>query len=206
MAIDHATPAGAVRADRAPRRWASVALALAVTAALVVGAWYVGGRQGFDQIGRGGRNATLLPKVGQSAPNFVAVVAADGQPVQLADYRGRPVWLNFWGSWCPPCRAEFPEMQAAYAEFLEPNGVALLAVSLDEPVEAAASYAARNGGTFTILSDPNRIGTSAYPIANFPTHVLIDRDGIVRDVILAAGDKGEIVERARRIVDPAAAS
>ncbi len=188
------------------RRGRTVALTLGVVLVLVVGAWYVGGQQGFSQIGMGGTNLRLLPKVGQPAPDFAASTI-DGRPVRLSDYRGQPVWLNFWGSWCPPCRAEFPDLQAAYVEYMQPNGVALLAVSLDEPPQAAALFAWRNKGTFTMLSDSDRSDTAAaYPIANFPTHILIDKDGIVRDIVLSAGNKEEIVSRARQIVAPAETS
>ena len=184
------------------RRRTTIAITLGVVLLLVVGAWYVGGQQGFSQIGTGGTNLRLLPKVGHPAPDFAALTL-DGRQVRLSDYRGQPVWLNFWGSWCPPCRAEFPDLQAAYVEYLQPNGVALLAVSLDEPPQAAVLFAWRNKGTFTILSDPDRSATGpAYPIANFPTHILIDRDGIVRDIVLSAGNKEEIVARAGQIVAP----
>ena len=92
-------------------------------------------------------------------------------------------------------------MQAAYANALAPNGVALLAIALDEPAEAAAGFAARNDGTFPILTDPNRSFTgAAYPITNFPTHILIDREGIVRDIVLAPIDEDEIVRRAQTIL------
>jgi peroxiredoxin len=168
---------------------------------LISGAWFIGGREGFGQIGAGGNNLRLLPRVGDPAPDFTASNAENGRPVRLSDYRGQSVWLNFWGSWCPPCRAEFPDIQAAYAETLAPAGVAWLAVSLDEPAEAAASYAARNDATFTILSDPDRRLTGpVYPISNFPTHILIDRDGIVQAVVLAPIDKATIVEEAQKII------
>lgn len=187
------------------RRWRATALtAVAVVLALAAGAWYIGQREGFASIGRGGVNLHLLPRVGELAPDIVVPLADGSGAIRLADYRGRPVWLNFWGSWCPPCRAEFPDIQAAYSEFLAPNGVALLAISLDEPADAAASYAARNHATFTILSDPDRRYTGrAYPIANFPTHILIDRDGIVRAIILAPIDQEEIIAAAQQIVAPA---
>lgn len=185
----------------AARRRTTIVLALVVTVVLIGGAWAIGDRQGFSQIGTGGTNLKLLPSVGEPAPGFVTLRADDGQPVSLSDFRGQPVWLNFWGSWCPPCRSEFPEMQAAYAEFLQPNGVALLAISLDEPPETAMAFARRNDGTFPILSDPDRADTGAgYPIANFPTHILIDRDGIVRDVILSPIDQEEIIARADKII------
>ncbi len=173
---------------------------IAIAAVLAASAWFVGEREGFSQIGQGGLNLKLLPRIGDPAPDFVTLTAADGHPVRLSDYRGKPVWLNFWGSWCPPCRAEMPELQAAYTE-LHPQGLELLAVSLNEPAVDAAEFAARNHVTFTVLSDPSRANTgAAYPIANFPTHILIDKDGIVRDIVLAAIDKEEIVERAQKIL------
>ncbi len=144
-------------------------------------------------------NHSLLPKVGQAAPDF-ATVLSDGRLVRLSDFRGRPVWLNFWGSWCPPCRAEMPELQAPYEE-LHPAGLELLAVSLNEPPSAAFEYARLNGATFLVASDPRRLATGeAYPIANFPTHILIDRDGGDRDIVLAELDREEILEHARKIL------
>lgn len=183
-----------------PRR-GSVVLALAVALAIVGATWYVGGRQGFDQLGRGGSNAGLLPKVGQAAPDFAAVLN-DGSITALSGFRGRPVWLNFWGSWCPPCRSEMPDLQAAY-ERLQPRGLVLLAVSLDEPSSAAFDYARLNGATYPVATDPERRLTGgAYPILNFPTHILIDRDGIVRDVVLAELDEEAFVARAEAILGP----
>ncbi len=200
--LEASAPAGDGESTRrtVPSRRATLALGVAVALAIVAGARYVGGRQGFDQIGRGGMNRSLLPKVGQAAPDF-ATVLSDGRLARLSDFRGRPVWLNFWGSWCPPCRAEMPEIQSAYAEELGPRGMVWLAVSLDEPAKDAAEFAALNRTTFLIASDPYRTDTGgAYPITNFPTHVLIDRDGIVRDVVLAAIDRDEIVERAEQLL------
>jgi thiol-disulfide isomerase/thioredoxin len=127
---------------------------------------------------------------------------ADGRLVRLSDFRGQPVWLNFWGSWCPPCRAEMPDMVAAYQE-LQPRGLVILAVALDESLEEAADYARRNGAAYPIAADPKRISTGrAYPIANFPTHILVDRDGVVRDVILAPLNEELMLERAEKILAP----
>src|SRR5688572_16084959 len=89
----------------------SVVLALAI----VLGAWFVTGRQGFDSLGQGGVNQRLLPKAGEPAPD-VTVTDILGNQVSLSDLQGKAVWLNFWGSWCPPCRAEMPEIQAAFEQ------------------------------------------------------------------------------------------
>ena len=92
-------------------------------------------------------------------------------------------------------------MQAAWTAVLKPNGVVLLAISLDEPAEDAAGFALRNGGTFPILTDQTRSFTGdAYPISNFPTHILIDQEGIVRDIILSPIDEAEIIRRAQPII------
>lgn len=177
-----------------------IAIGLAIVLALVFAAWAIGGRQGFDRIGQGGVNSRLLPRVGEVAPDLAAI-GADGEAILLSDYRGQPVWLNFWGSWCPPCRSEMPEMQAAWEE-LAPSGMVLLAVSLDEPLEDAVRYAEMNGATYAVAADPFRRGTAAYAVANFPTHILIGPDGVVRDVVLAELDRDQIVERARAAFGP----
>lgn len=174
-------------------------LGLGLASVIAGGAWIIGGRSGFDVIGSGGKNQELLPKVGDPAPDFVAV-SLRGEPVALSDFRGTPVWLNFWGSWCPPCRAEMPDIQAAY-EQLAPQGLELLAVSLGEPPEDAARFAARNNTTFTILVDPNRTLTSpAFPIYNFPTHIFIDREGIVRKIVLSIMSEKDAIANGQEIL------
>ncbi|MER3437309.1 MAG: cytochrome C biogenesis protein [Chloroflexota bacterium] len=174
----------------------SVGLALAI----LVAAWFVSGKAGLDQLGRGGINQKLLPRPGEPAPDFTAV-DIHGNIVSLSDFKGKPVWLNFWGTWCPPCRAEMPDMQAAY-EQLAPKGLVLLAVSLGDPPGVAADFASRNGVTFTVLLDPQRTFTSqAYPIYNFPTHIFIDRDGIVRKVVLSVMSPEEAIANASSVLD-----
>ena len=73
-------------------------------------------------------------------------------------------------------------------------------MALDEPVATAAEYAAARGATYTVVGDPFRRGIAAYPIASLPTHVLIDREGIVRDVVIAALDEEQSVARAEVIL------
>lgn len=161
-----------------------IAIGLFLAAAIVVAAWIISEQAGFDAIGQGGVNQQLLPKVGQPAPDFVTEDLF-GNPVRLSQFRGQPVWLMFWGSWCPPCRAEFPEVQRAY-EQLEPDGLRLLGVSVREPALNAAAYAAQNGATWLVLSDPDEADTRAgYPLYNVPTHLFIDADGIVRSVVIS---------------------
>jgi peroxiredoxin len=178
---------------------------LAVAAGILVLAWFVAGRAGLGDVGSGGINADLLPKVGQEAPDFVAV-SPEGEIVHLSDFRGQPVWLNFWGSWCPPCRAEMPDIQTAY-EQLQPQGLTLLAISLGDKPSEAMRFAELNGVTFDILLDPDRTLTSpTYPIYNFPTHIFIDEDGIVRKIVLSEMSSDQAVAAAQSILPESAAS
>ena len=181
------------------RRTSSAIVGLAVATLIVAAALMIGARSGWDSIGSGGINQTLLPKVGEVAPDF-ETKDVFGNPVRLSQFRGQPVWLMFWGSWCPPCRAEFPDIQAAYAE-LEPRGLRMLGVSMRESPLDAAAYAAANGATFLVLSDPDERDTgSAYPIFNFPTHVFIDRDGVIRSIVLEDMDTEQAVAEANRLL------
>lgn len=174
-------------------------LGLALAGTVVTAAWVVGDRQGFASIGLGGVNQSLLPKVGDPAPDFVTVLS-DARVVKLSDFLGQPVWLNFWGSWCPPCRSEMPDMEAAYQQ-LAPQGLVMLAVSLDEPPDTAFAYAARNGATYLVGTDPERKLTGpGYPIVNFPTHILIDRQGIIQSIILAELDTAQFISGAAVIL------
>jgi peroxiredoxin len=169
-------------------------------AVILIAAAFVGVNSGWDSIGQGGINRTLLPKVGQSAPDFTTEDVF-GNPVSLSQFKGQPVWLMFWGSWCPPCRAEFPDIQAAYSQ-LESKGIRMLGVSLRESPVDAAAYAGRNGATFLVLSDPDEADTgAAYPILNFPTHIFIDKDGIVRSVILEDMDEEQALAEASRVLE-----
>ena len=144
-------------------RFAQMGLGLVIALAILIGAWFVSGRAGLETVGRGGVNQRLLPKVGQLAPDFTTHDLY-GNPVRLSQFRGHPVWLMFWGSWCPPCRAEFPDVEQAY-EQLEPAGVQLLGVSVRESPLEAAAYAGENKASFLILSDPNETDTGqSYPL------------------------------------------
>jgi cytochrome c biogenesis protein CcmG/thiol:disulfide interchange protein DsbE len=181
------------------RRTGSTIVGLVVAALIVAAALTIGTRSGWESIGSGGINQRLLPRVGEVAPDF-ETEDVFGNPVRLSQFRGQPVWLMFWGSWCPPCRAEFPDIQAAYAQ-LEPSGLRMLGVSLRESPVDAAAYAAANGAPFLVLSDPDERDTgSAYPIFNFPTHIFIDRDGVIRSIVLEDLGTEQAVAEANRLL------
>lgn len=171
-----------------------VVISLILAVAIIGGAWLVGGRIGFAEIGSGGVAKQYLPKAGETAPTL-GMIGPDEQTVFLSTFRGRPVWINFWGSWCPPCQAEFPEVEAAY-QALEPQGVVLLAISAKESWERSNNFAVANGGTFDVYNIPDlTIFGETWDTRNFPTHMYIDAKGIVRYVSTKPSDAEELIAR-----------
>jgi cytochrome c biogenesis protein CcmG/thiol:disulfide interchange protein DsbE len=113
------------------------------------------------------------------APDIDLEVLDSGGRERLADLRGRPVIVNFWASWCIPCRDEFPLLVAAYAEHRD-EGLGILGVIHDDAPEPAAAFADHQGATWPMLLDPDDVAWSAYRAVGVPTTYFIDRDGIVR--------------------------
>jgi cytochrome c biogenesis protein CcmG, thiol:disulfide interchange protein DsbE len=118
------------------------------------------------------------PRVDQPAPDF-QLRTLDGQTVSLSDYRGRPVWISFWASWCPPCRAENPDIQEMYQKY-QAQGLVILAPAIGEDEGAVSGYVRRTGLTFTIGLDSSTQIAANYRIVGIPTHFFVDGDGVLR--------------------------
>lgn len=160
---------------------ASIVSWVALAIAILIAGYVVRDRFEPSMLRPGGDTAGL-PEIGQPAPDFAAV-NANGDAVALSDFAGQPVWLNFWGAWCPPCRAEIPDMIQAYDQVRDED-IILMAVSLEEPSHEAFDYAENAGMDFTVLSDPNRGAIRGkYRVRSFPTHIFIDSDGTVREIV-----------------------
>jgi len=126
-------------------------------------------------------------KVGDQAPNF-QLRDLDGQAVTLSEYRGSVVFINFWATWCGPCRVEMPAMEALY-KAIDRKNFEILAVSTDQQ-GAAVTRSFRNqlGLTFPILHDSDyRVGL-AYGARTLPMTFLVDRRGVVIHRIFGARD------------------
>lgn len=98
----------------------------------------------------------------------------------LADYRGQVVLVNLWATWCPPCKAEMPTLQAYY-EAHAAQGFVIVAISDGDPAPAVAEFVRAYGLTFPVWLDPEYVATStAFKTRSLPSSFVIDRDGIVR--------------------------
>ncbi|MFC5530613.1 peroxiredoxin family protein [Cohnella yongneupensis] len=138
-----------------------------------------------SSLGQAAGTATGLHRH-QLAPDFT-VQDLQGNEVRLSDYRGRKVIVNFWASWCPPCRAEMPHMQRFYEKHDGKDDVVILSVnlaSLEHSKNAAGQFAAKHGLTFPITSDVKGTVLDLYNVRAYPTTYVLDERGVTEDIIV----------------------
>ena len=117
----------------------------------------------------------LSVEVGQPAPDFERVDGKD-QSIKLSSYLGKVVYLDFWASWCVPCRETFPWMNQLQAKFGN-DGFQVVAVNIDTKKVDADKFLAKFPPAFTILFDPTRGVAKSYELKGVPSSYLIDRAG-----------------------------
>jgi peroxiredoxin len=131
--------------------------------------------------------AVLAPSAGAAspaasgaprAPDFT-LRSADGRNVRLEELRGQVVLVNFWATWCGPCRQEMPHLNKLYEKY-KSSGFVLLGVNVDDDTTQAAGVASKLGVTFPVLPDSDKRVSRQYDLNAMPSTVLIDRDGRVR--------------------------
>lgn len=136
-------------------------------------------------IGRGFPQAILddagppqLLKPGQRPPNFTMLLP-DGRYASLADFKGRPVLINFWATWCPPCRAEMPELLQAARDYPD---LVLLAVNASESADVVSQFAEQFRMDAPVVIDPQGVISNRYNVSGLPTSIFIHPDGTIIDV------------------------
>ncbi len=126
----------------------------------------------------GGAGAAVTPSAG--APDFT-LPSLDGPNLRLQEQRGHVVMINFWATWCGPCRVEMPHLSRLYEKY-RGSGFTVLAVNIDEDPHKAASLAKQLGMKFPVLLDREKKVSRLYDLSTMPSTVLVDRDGRVRYV------------------------
>jgi cytochrome c biogenesis protein CcmG/thiol:disulfide interchange protein DsbE len=176
------------------REWSgagrSVALPLLIVAAIVGAVWYLEGGRGSETAKVDGygivaldadRNPTGRPavaEIGRAAPDFL-LRTLDGRELRLSDLRGRVVLLNFWASWCQPCRSEMPEFVRLYSTQRD-RGLEVVAVDLQEAPAPVQGFVDEFGMTFPVVFDRTGEVARTYRVTQLPVTLIIDRDGVIR--------------------------
>ncbi len=147
-----------------------------------------------------GWDAVRGVEIGNLAPDF-QLDNIDGQSVALSDFRGKPVLVNFWTSWCPPCRSEMPFIQDTFTDKKwADKGLVVLAIDIGESSSTVSEFVKKYGLTFTVLLDITQDVSLEYNIRAYPTTILIDREGIIQDIRIGAfSSKTEIEESLKKI-------
>ena len=146
-----------------------------------------------------GCSEPLGAQVGEPAPNF-KLENLDGQFISLSDLKGKPVLLNFWATWCPPCRAEMPYLQQIYEEW-SGKGLVVLAINIGDSHSEAKRFLQTNSLSLPVLLDTKKNVARKYNITAIPTTFFIDSDGIIRQKIIGAfPSKGAIETHLNKIM------
>jgi thiol-disulfide isomerase/thioredoxin len=174
---------GPLRARR--RTVVAAAVVLAAVLAVVVATWPDGGNGGVTTVD-GNASAVLYPAGHRaSAPAFTGTTLT-GSRMSFSSYRGQVVVVNFWGSWCVPCREEAPILAAVAARYRS-AGVSFLGVDVRDTTASARAFASRFHVTYPSVSDPGSVITQDFsaqvPIAGTPTTLVIDRTGHIAGAI-----------------------
>lgn len=113
------------------------------------------------------------------APDFT-VYTFDGSPVRLSDFTGKPVVINFWASWCGPCKSEMPDFQNVYEAYADRVDFLMINMTYgDETPEVVKTFIERNGFTFPVYCDSDLQAASLYGASSIPTTFILDRNGLV---------------------------
>ena len=123
--------------------------------------------------------AALQVTIGEPVPDF-RLDTPDGGTLQLSDYRGQAVVLNFWATWCVPCRKEMPQLQAVHAEYADSGSLTVVAVNLQESPSAVTDFGEELSLTFPLALDRDGEVVRRYGLIGLPGTFFIDAEGVLR--------------------------
>ena len=188
-------------------RYAIVAAIVVVLGGLLVRQQFFSGGSGQTNAGETVALGMLepgAPAVGGRAPDF-ALKTADGKVIRLSDFRGKTIVLNFWATWCGPCREELPDLEQAYRSRQARADLVVLGVDFQETASQVRSFMHDTGVTYPVVIDADGTVTGGYGLPGLPGTFFIDRDGVIRKQALGPVT-GDVLPDGIRAADGAASA
>lgn len=175
------------------------AWSLYLVATLLLGsAWILYSREPVEAL-NGSESAVAAPIVGYRAPDFTLPTLGD-EPFTLSEQRGQPVVMNFWATWCPPCRAEIPFFQEAARKY---NGqVAIVGVDDGEPAALVSSFVRELGMTYPVPLDEDSAVSRRYRVNSLPTTFFVDREGVIQNIHIGIISNAVLEEQITQLLAP----
>ncbi len=140
-----------------------------------------------------------MPKVGFNAPHF-SLLSMDRQAFEVKGQRDKPVILNFWASWCGPCRQEAPALKAIYEKYQDRLDFYAINLTSDDDLESAKAFVNEFNLPFPVLLDETGSVSKQYQVSSIPTTYFIDANGVIRHKIIGAADRGSFEQVVKELV------
>lgn len=197
--MDETAPIRALRpASLGAGRLRTILVLAVVTVLVTAAAWYLDQPSGGSNVRAGAPPPGEPPRVGDIPPDFQATTV-DGAAASIAALKGQPAWLTIGATWCPDCRAEAPDLQAAYAKY-EPQGLAVLGIFIQEDEKAVVDFAKRVGFTFPMVADPQARIADLYRVYGIPMHFFVGRNGTIQDVRIGRLTPSEMEQLVEQLI------
>jgi len=145
------------------------------------------------------RHVAQAPKPGFLAPDF-ELQSLDGETIKLSQYRGYPVVINFWATWCPPCRSEMPAIVQEYERYKE-QGLVVLAIDNGEDPPKVLEFRKQYGMSFPVLLDKKMRVAEMYQIRALPTTFFIAPDGTITDMVVGGMNAATVRVHFQRLME-----
>jgi peroxiredoxin len=141
--------------------------------------------------------AEAAPVQGAPAPDF-KLLTPGGEQIQLSELRGQPVLINFWATWCAPCRIEMPALQSRFEKFRD-AGLVVLAVDFDESASDVVAFGEELELTFPLLLDPGAVIQQLYRIRGYPSSFFVDAEGVIQLQHIGVMTEGQLDDNLAQI-------
>jgi peroxiredoxin len=183
--------------DEAPTSRRARRIELAILGGLTMLLLFLLGQQLYARRGLFGLASQAM--AGVTPPDF-ALQTPGGESLTLGQLRGQVVLVNFWATWCPPCREEIPDLVALQERFGATQHLTVLGIDRSEDAGLVAAFVKQHGINYPVVIDPDgRVTEGSFGVRSLPTTLIIDREGKVRDLWTGGRSQYEVLERLRRI-------